>query len=46
VGNPTYRGIVDNYGKTFERVRDIKSDVFLAPHPEMYDMPGKRTRMS
>jgi metallo-beta-lactamase class B len=46
VGNPTYPGIVDDYRKTFERVRDIKGDVFLAPHPEMYDMLGKRARMS
>jgi metallo-beta-lactamase class B len=46
VGNPTYPGIVDDYRKTFERVRDIKGDVFLAPHPEMYDMPGKRARMA
>jgi metallo-beta-lactamase class B len=46
VGNPTYLGIVDDYRKTFERLRDIKGDVFLAPHPEMYDMPGKRARMA
>jgi metallo-beta-lactamase class B len=46
VGNPTYPGIVDDYRKTFERVGDIKGDVFLAPHPEMYDMPGKRARMA
>jgi metallo-beta-lactamase class B len=46
VGNPTYPGIVDDYRRTFERVRDIKGDVFLGPHPEMYDMPGKRARMA
>jgi metallo-beta-lactamase class B len=46
VGNQTYPGIADAYRKTFERVRDIKGDVFLAPHPEMYDMPGKRARMA
>jgi metallo-beta-lactamase class B len=45
VGNPTHPGIVDDYRKTFDRVRDIKGDVFLAPHPEMYDMQGKRARM-
>jgi metallo-beta-lactamase class B len=46
VGNPTYLGIVDDYRKTFERLQDIKGDVFLAPHPEMYDMLGKRARMA
>jgi metallo-beta-lactamase class B len=46
VGNPTYPGIVDDYKKTFERVRDIKGDVFLAPHPEMYDMSAKRAGMA
>jgi metallo-beta-lactamase class B len=46
VGSPTYPGIIDDCRKTFERVRDIKGDVFLAPHPEMYDMSGKRARMA
>jgi metallo-beta-lactamase class B len=41
VGNPTYPGIVDDYKTTFERVRNLKGDVFLAPHPQMYDMPGQ-----
>ena len=30
VENPTYPGIVSDYGKTFERVRDIKGDVPVA----------------
>ena len=46
VGKPTYPGIVDDYRKTFERVRDITGDVFLAPHPEMYDMSAKRAAMA
>ena len=46
VGNLTYPGIVDDYRKTFERVRNIKGDVFLAPHPQMYDMSAKRAGMT
>jgi metallo-beta-lactamase class B len=42
VGQPTYPGIVDDYKKTFARVRDFKPNVFLAPHPEMYGMQEKR----
>lgn len=45
VGRPTYPGIVDDYKKTFARVHDMKPDVFLAPHPEMYGMAAKRAQM-
>jgi metallo-beta-lactamase class B len=46
VGNPTYPGIVDDYRKTFAWARDVKVDVFLAPHPEMYGMHEKRSRLA
>jgi metallo-beta-lactamase class B len=42
VGRPTHPGIVEDYRKTFARARDLKPDVFLAPHPEMYGMKEKR----
>lgn len=42
VGQPTHPGIVEDYRKTFTRVNDLKLDVFLAPHPEMYGMADKR----
>jgi metallo-beta-lactamase class B len=42
VGRPTHPGIVEDYRKTFARTRDLKPDVFLAPHPEMYGMMEKR----
>lgn len=45
VGNPTYSGIVADYRKTFARARDMKVDVLLAPHPEMYKMQDKRARL-
>jgi metallo-beta-lactamase class B len=45
VGSPTYPGIVEDYKKTFARARDMKVDVLLAPHPEMYKMPEKRAKL-
>lgn len=46
VGNPTYPGIVDDYRKTFARAKEMKADVLLAPHPEMYNMPEKRAKIA
>jgi metallo-beta-lactamase class B len=46
VGNPTYPGIVDDYGKTFARAKEMKVDVLLAPHPEMYKMQEKRAKLA
>ncbi|KRR23072.1 subclass B3 metallo-beta-lactamase [Bradyrhizobium lablabi] len=46
VPNPTYSGIVADYRKTFARARDMKVDVLLAPHPEMYKMAEKRAKLS
>ena len=46
VGNPTYPAIIDDYRKTFARAKEMKPDVLLAPHPEMYNMPEKRARIA
>jgi metallo-beta-lactamase class B len=46
VGSPTYSGIVADYKKTFARAKDMKVDVLLAPHPEMYKMAEKRARLA
>src|SRR5689334_20190180 len=46
VTNPTYPGIVTDYRKTFARAKDLKVDVLLAPHPEMYKMQEKRAKLS
>ena len=46
VGAPTYSGIVADYKKTFARARDMKVDVLLAPHPEMYKMAEKRAKLT
>jgi metallo-beta-lactamase class B len=46
VPNPTYSGIVADYRKTFARAKDMKVDVLLAPHPEMYKMAEKRAKLA
>jgi metallo-beta-lactamase class B len=46
VTNPTHPGIVTDYRKTFARAKDIKVDVLLAPHPEMYKMAEKRAKLA
>ena len=46
VPNPTYSGIVADYRTTFARAKDMKVDVLLAPHPEMYRMQDKRALIS
>jgi metallo-beta-lactamase class B len=45
VTNPTYPGIIDDYRKTFAWARDVKADIFLAPHPEMYGMEEKLAKV-
>ena len=45
VGSPTHPGIVEDYRATFAKVKAMKVDVLLGPHPEMYDMEGKRAQM-
>jgi metallo-beta-lactamase class B len=46
VTNPTYPGIVTDYKKTFARAQDMKPNVLLAPHPEMYKMQEKRAKIA
>ncbi|QPF83564.1 BJP family subclass B3 metallo-beta-lactamase [Bradyrhizobium genosp. L] len=45
VGHPTYPGIVDDYRSTFAKVKAMKVDVLLGPHPEVYGMQEKRAAM-
>ena len=45
VTNPTYPGIVTDYRTTFARAKEMKVDVLLAPHPEMYKMAEKRAKL-
>jgi metallo-beta-lactamase class B len=43
--NPQYPGIVDDYRKTFARLGTLHADVLLAPHAEMFDLPGKEAKI-
>jgi metallo-beta-lactamase class B len=45
VGRPTYPGIIDDYRATFAKVKAMKVDVLLGPHPEVYGMQAKRAQM-
>lgn len=45
VGQPTYPGIVDDYRATYAKVKAMKIDVLLGPHPEVYGMQVKRAEM-
>ncbi|WP_424627894.1 BJP family subclass B3 metallo-beta-lactamase [Bradyrhizobium sp. SYSU BS000235] len=45
VGHPTYAGIVDDYRSTYAKVKAMKIDVLLGPHPEVYGMQAKRAQM-
>ena len=40
-----YPGIIEDYRKTFAWGRTAKVDIFLAPHPEFFDMQGKRAKL-
>ncbi|MDB5634778.1 MAG: hypothetical protein JWR49_3633 [Tardiphaga sp.] len=45
VGNPTHPGIVEDYKSTYAKVKAMKIDVLLGPHPEVYGMQAKRAQM-
>ena len=45
VGPPQYPNIVADYEASFRRLRSLQVDVFLAPHPEMFDLRGKRQKL-
>lgn len=45
VDPPQYEGIVNDYYATFSKAKQMKVDVFLAPHPEFFDMTGKLAKL-
>jgi metallo-beta-lactamase class B len=44
--NPQYPGIIDDYRKTFAKVKTVKADIYLAPHAEFFDLHAKRAAMA
>ena len=46
VGNAQYPQIVEDYERSFERLRRLEADVFLANHPVFFDLEAKRKRMA
>ena len=43
--NPQYPEIVANYRSTFAKMKALSVDIYLAPHSEMFDLPGKKARI-
>jgi metallo-beta-lactamase class B len=45
VNPPQYPTIVADYESSFQKLKGYHVDVFLAPHPEMFDLQGKKQKM-
>lgn len=45
VPQPQYPGIVEDYRRTFARLKGMQGDVVLAAHAEQFDLPAKRARL-
>lgn len=44
VANTEYPGIVEDYRRTFERLKQLRADVVLANHPEVAELFERRAR--
>lgn len=42
---PQYQGIVDDYRKTFRRMKTLTVDAYLTPHTEQFDLWEKHARL-
>lgn len=45
VDNPDYPTIMDDFRASFERLRALEADVFLAPHASFFGLKQKMTRL-
>jgi metallo-beta-lactamase class B len=45
LGNARHPGIVEDYARTFRTLKELKADVFLAQHPDIYGMGEKLRRL-
>lgn len=46
VGNTNYPRIADDYERTFQILKSLPADVFLAPHGSFFDLTGKSKRLA
>ena len=46
VGNTGYPGIVEDYRRSFTRMRTLKADIVLPAHPELADLRGRAARQA
>jgi len=46
VGNALYPQIATDYDHSFRKLRALSSDVFLAPHPFLFNLEEKRKKMT
>lgn len=44
IGNKGYPGIVEDYRRSFARMRTLKADIVLPAHPELADLRGRAER--
>lgn len=45
VGNTIHPTIIEDYARTFRVLGELKPDIFLAQHPNMFDMEGKAKKL-
>jgi metallo-beta-lactamase class B len=45
LGNARHPGIAEDYARTFRTLKELKGEVFLAQHPEIYGMGEKLRRL-
>ncbi len=46
VGNPKYPRIAEDYQRTFQTLKSLSADVFLAPHGSFFDLTDKAKRLA
>ncbi|MDP8913914.1 MAG: subclass B3 metallo-beta-lactamase [Pseudomonadota bacterium] len=46
LGNPHYPNIVEDYRASFDKLRRVPCDVFLASHGSFFDLDGKRAKLT
>jgi metallo-beta-lactamase class B len=46
LGNPSYPGIAGDYARSFQVMKALPCEVFLAPHGSFFDLQGKAKRLA